>query len=178
MIQPQRMNLNFGGGVASPYTNTTRALNLDFGNPGSAMSFMGNMNGGASPSFGGLDQTGLVGVNAPGMTPVQMGGMEQSLANFEGANAGGEGMDFLGAGGWGNLALGGLQAGMGAFMGLKQLDLAKDQLRFQKEAFNKNYGAQRQTTNTNLEDRQRRRHYENPEFYQDTSTYMQKNGVK
>lgn len=91
---------------------------------------------------------------------------------------GGEGMNFLGADGWGNLALGGLEAGFGAYTGLKQLDIAKDQLDFQKSAFNKNYNAQKQTTNTNLRDRQKRRYAENPDHYESAEKYMKKNGVQ
>jgi hypothetical protein len=84
----------------------------------------------------------------------------------------------LGKDGWGNLALGGIQAGIQGYTGLKQLGVAKDQLDFQKKAFNKNYSAQRQRTNTQLRDRQRRRYSENPGYYQSPDEYMAQNGVK
>jgi len=63
-------------------------------------------------------------------------------------------------------------------MGKKQLDMAKDQLDFQKKAFEKNYAAQRQRTNTQLRDRQKRRAYERPDYYQSVGAYMKENGVK
>lgn len=59
--------------------------------------------------------------------------------------------------GWGGLALDSAQALGGAWMGMKQYGMAKDQLKFQKDAFNKNYAAQKQTLNSQLEDRQRAR---------------------
>jgi len=95
-----------------------------------------------------------------------------------GGGNGGGGMDFLGADGWGNLALGGIQTGLGAYMGFKQLGAAKDQLNFQKESFNKNYEASKQTTNTQLADRQKRRYAENPDHYKSESEYMKTNGIK
>jgi len=92
---------------------------------------------------------------------------------------GGFGFDnMLGKDGWGNLALGGAQAGMGAYFGFKQLGAAKDQLNFQKESFRKNYDASKQTTNTQLEDRQKRRYAENPNHYASPAEYMKKNGIK
>jgi len=84
----------------------------------------------------------------------------------------------FGKDGWGNLALGGANTLLQGYMGLKQLDMAKDQLDFQKQAFEKNYNAQRQRTNTQLRDRQKRRYYENPDYYASVDEYMAKNGVK
>ena len=43
-----------------------------------------------------------------------------------------------------------LKAGFGAFLGSKQLGIAEDQLDFTKSAFNKNYAAQKNTTNSQL----------------------------
>jgi hypothetical protein len=86
--------------------------------------------------------------------------------------------NMLGKDGWGNLALSGVSAGLQGFMGMKQLALAKDQLDFQKQAFNKNYGAQKQTTNTQLRDRQRRRYAEQPDYYVSPDEYMKQNRIK
>ena len=86
--------------------------------------------------------------------------------------------NMLGEDGWGNLALRGVSAGLQGFMGMKQLGLAKDQLDFQKQSFNKNYGAQKQTTNTQLRDRQRRRYAEQPDSYVSPDEYMKQNGIK
>ena len=97
------------------------------------------------------------------------------------AGGGGEaGMfdNFLGEDGWGNMALGGANAAIQGYMGFKQLGLAKDQLDFQKKAFEKNYNAQKQSTNTQLRDRQKRRYTENPGHYVSPDEYMSQNGVK
>ena len=59
--------------------------------------------------------------------------------------------------GWGGMALGALGSLGGAFMGLQNYNLAKDTLQNSKDQFNKNYAAQRQVLNTQLEDRQRAR---------------------
>jgi hypothetical protein len=97
-----------------------------------------------------------------------------------GANESGGGFmdNMLGKDGWGNLALSGVSAGLQGFMGMKQLALAKDQLDFQKQSFNKNYGAQKQTTNTQLRDRQRRRYAEQPDSYVSPDEYMKQNRIK
>lgn len=80
--------------------------------------------------------------------------------------------------GWGGMALGVAQGLGSAYMGLKQYGMAKDQLAFQKSAFNKNYAAQRQATNTGLEDRQRARVASNAGAYDSVGNYMNKNGIK
>lgn len=86
-----------------------------------------------------------------------------------------KGMKF---GGWGGLALGAAQGVMNGWLGMQQLDLAKDALSFNKEQFNKNYAAQRQTTNTALEDRQRARVASNAGAYESVGSYMNNNGIK
>lgn len=105
------------------------------------------------------------------------------------------GASFGGWGDWSKLLLGGkdpsgmqtnslLGAGMGilqglgnAYMGMKQYGLMKDQLQFSKDAFNKNFAAQAQTTNTALEDRQRARVASNPGAYQSVGDYMGQNRI-
>lgn len=84
-------------------------------------------------------------------------------------------MDSLGSawdsmGGWGGISSG-LDAisGLGGlYLGFKGLDVAKDNLNFQRDAFNKQYGNQVQLTNQALEDVQRKRanassHYATPD---------------
>lgn len=69
----------------------------------------------------------------------------------------------------------GIQAGsalLNGFMGMKQYGLAKDQLKFQKTSFNKNYQNQVGETNRRLEDRQAARVASNPGAYQSVSDYM------
>lgn len=51
----------------------------------------------------------------------------------------------------------GLGALTNAYLGFKQLSMAKDNLRFQKDAFAKNFANSQQTYNTSLEDRIRGR---------------------
>lgn len=57
------------------------------------------------------------------------------------------GQDFIDAG---QLGLNVINSGVGNWLGMQQLDLAKDQYNFQRDAFNKNYAAQAATTNNSL----------------------------
>ena len=79
--------------------------------------------------------------------------------------------------GFGGMTLGALSGLGNLFMGMQNYGLAKDQLKFQKDAYNKNYAAQKQTTNASLEDRQRARVASNPNAYASVSDYMTKNGI-
>lgn len=71
---------------------------------------------------------------------------------------------------------------MGAWNGYQQNKLAKQQLAFQKDAFNKQYSAQRNLTNSQLEDRQRNRVYQNEQTGRtgtmSVAEYMDKYGIK
>lgn len=79
--------------------------------------------------------------------------------------------------GWGGLALGAAQTAVSGYMGWKQLQLAKSQLKESKRQFNLNFGAQQKLTNSRLEDRQRARVAYDPGGYESVSSYMQKNGI-
>ena len=68
--------------------------------------------------------------------------------------------------GVGGLALGGLQGLGNLYMGMQQYGLARDQLQFSKDAFNKNYGAQKITTNNQIRSRNFARNAANPGMYQ------------
>lgn len=81
------------------------------------------------------------------------------------------GMEGIGAGLQGLGALGSM------FTGFKNYGLAKDQLKFQKQAFNKNFENQKKLTNARLEDRQRQRHAANPYMNARPEDYMAKHGV-
>jgi len=73
----------------------------------------------------------------------------------------------------------GIQAGgalLQGYLGFKQLGLARDSLNFQRDAFNKNYQNQVQTTNRQLEDRQRLRAAANPGA-QSVEEYLANNRV-
>lgn len=92
---------------------------------------------------------------------------------------------------WGEFLLGGkdrpgalslgLQTlgGLGSFYtGMKQYGQAKKALKQQNEHFEKNYAAQRNLVNSQLEDRQRARVASNPGAYESVGTYMDKNRIR
>ena len=84
----------------------------------------------------------------------------------------------LGPNGWGNLALNAAGGLASTFLGMKQYGLAKQSLAENKRQFQLNYDAQKQTTNTRLEDRQRARVASNAGAYQSVGDYMTVNGIK
>ena len=72
----------------------------------------------------------------------------------------------------------GALSGLGnLFMGMQNYGLAKDQLKFQEDAYNENYAAQVKTANALLEDRQRARVASNPTAFESVSDYMAKNRI-
>lgn len=79
--------------------------------------------------------------------------------------------------GWGGLALGLGQAGVNAFMGMKQYGAATEALDENKRQFQMNFDNQRKLVNSQLEDRQRARVASNAGAYQSVGDYMKKNGV-
>ena len=83
--------------------------------------------------------------------------------------------------GWGGLALGAGQALFGAWDGMRNYNLQRDQLAFSKDAFAKNWDAQRKTTNSQLADRQAARlasrEGAGSSPYQSVGDYMKQNGI-
>lgn len=78
---------------------------------------------------------------------------------------------------WGTLA----QTGLGLFNTLQGYNANKradEQFQSQKSAYNKNYNAQRQSTNTALEDRQAARVASNAGAYESVGSYMDRNKVR
>lgn len=75
-------------------------------------------------------------------------------------------------------ALAGAQALGSLYLGMKQYGLAKDTLAANKAQFERNFDAQRRTTNAALEDRQRARVASNPGAYQSVGDYMNQNEVR
>lgn len=65
-----------------------------------------------------------------------------------------------------------------SWLGMKQYGLAKKNFRENKRQFNLNYDAQKNLTNSRLEDRQRARIASNPNGYMSVGEYMNKYGVK
>lgn len=114
----------------------------------------------------GLGGTGI-GQGGPGF----MSGINQSLRDS--GFIGSEGQQ-----GWGGLALGAAQGLGNAFMGMKQYGLAKDTLQNTRDQFNMNYGAQRDLTNSQLEDRQRARVTATAGGAESVEDYMKRNRIK
>ena len=86
--------------------------------------------------------------------------------------------NMLGPNGWGGLALGVGQGLFSGYLGLQQLGMAKKAFGENQRQFNLNYDAQRRTTNSALEDRQRARLASNAGAYESVGSYMDRNGVK
>jgi hypothetical protein len=146
------------GSLTKPDFNTPDFLNFDVAPgmaPSNALSPLTNVPAGVSPGmFSGLgdwmNNSGVLGKTLADGTKMQ---------------------------GWGAPALGLASGLMNGWMGMQQLRLAKDTLASNKEQFNKNYEAQRKTTNASLEDRQRSRVASNSTAYQSVGDYMKKNGI-
>ncbi|WJZ49004.1 hypothetical protein [Pseudomonas phage PA15] len=81
-------------------------------------------------------------------------------------------------GGWVMPALGIGQAVFGAIGANRQQRAARDQLAESRRQFDMNYGAHRQSINTNLEDRQRARVASNPSAYESVDSYMNRNRIR
>ena len=82
---------------------------------------------------------------------------------------------------YGSTIMGGLQAAgglWGAYNGMQQTKLAKQQMANSLDQWNKNYANQVASYNTRLEDRQRARVSANPDAYESVDSYMQKNRLK
>ena len=82
---------------------------------------------------------------------------------------------------YGSTIMGGLQAGAGlwgAFNGMQQTKLAKQQMTNSLNQWNKNYDNQVASYNTRLEDRQNARVAAQGANQQDTASYMAKNRLK
>ena len=120
-------------------------------------------------------QEGIFGPNATkNFDPKLSGNNDFNFGDmFKGS---GEGiMGFLGSDGFGNAAKIG-QALTAGYLGKKQLDLGKDQLAFQKQAYNDNYSNQMAMTNNRLDDQSNSRKSWNSN-YQDTAKRIQERGV-
>ena len=80
--------------------------------------------------------------------------------------------------GWGGTALGAAQGLFEGYNGMQQMELAKDQFDESTRQYEQNYAAQRQSTNAQLEDRQRARVASNPGAYESVSAYLDKNRIR
>lgn len=124
-----------------------------------------NMTPGILPS-GGLDTGGLNLANTTNPTGGGMGGNWSWFGDNQQAGV-------IPA------AITGANALAQGWLGFQQLGLAKDNLAFQKDAFNKNYGNQRQLTNQQLVERQQYKANVNPgQFAQPTDEWKGQNLLK
>lgn len=167
-------NLRFGNSY-----NPTPPMNYNFANQLQAPT--GQQYGAA---FNNFNSGGVVPTNQfSGMADWNLGAQNQ-MSNTIGSDlqsqfaGGGSGGMTLGEGlGVANTVLGGVQALGNAWLGFQQLKLGKENLAFQKDAFNKNYANQVRTTNTALLDRQKARYAANPDAYQKPDDYLSQNKV-
>jgi len=127
---------------------------------------MNAINTGSNQNIGmqGMDFGNIMG---GGQQPQMNNGIFSQASMFGGKNSTG----------WMNPMLGAAQSGVQLWQGMQQLDMAREQMAFQKEAFAKNWANQVQTANTRMADRQNARTSANPYAYESTSSYMAKNKV-
>jgi len=76
-----------------------------------------------------------------------------------------------------DMGLGAAQGLLGAYLGFQNLGIAKDTLNQNKRAFDLNFNAQRNLTNSRLADRQAARVAANPTAYASVADYMKTNGI-
>ena len=159
---------NSGGGYQTPQLS---AMSLgNFGNAG--------VYGGGDSASGAQNIASLF--NAGSSNEGSGGGMFESLSNLFSKNSLFGGTDEKGVTtkGWAPLALGAGQAILGGIQGMQAQKLAQKQFKEGVRQFDLNYGAQRQSMNTQLEDRQRARVASNPGAYESVSSYLDKNRIK
>ena len=127
--------------------------------------------------FGSNQNAGVSGVP---LTPGQTGlgitaGAPANQFNTPGFDALSNNPSMLQYGQFGLSALGGLGQGI---LGFQNMSLAKKQLNQAQDNWNKQWDANKQTTNAALEDRQRARTASNPNAYESVDSYMKKYGIK
>jgi hypothetical protein len=148
---------------------------MGYGNPAMNNQYTGQQDWTSTltPTLAGVDVAGTSGaVNATGGWGAGIGDWFKD-SGFFGSTA----ADGAKTQGWGGTALGVGQGIANLYMGMKQYGLAKDQLAFSKDQFNKNYAAQQKTINAQMQDRQAARVASNPGAYQSVGDYMKQNGI-
>lgn len=143
------------------------------------------------PSYMGMDGYGVMPPTdySLGTSQVPGFGLQSNNFNIAPTNLVGGGAAPGGGGGWNWLStrdqqgvLGPALQGIGAlgslYLGMKQYGLAKETLANNKAQFERNFEAQKTTTNASLEDRQRARVASNAGAYQSVGDYMNQNGVR
>jgi hypothetical protein len=126
------------------------------------------------PSGYGLSATGNSFV--PGLgTGIPNFSLPETISN---PTTGGSWLDSIGGLDGAKLGLGAITSLANAFMSMQQYGLAKKTLAENQRQFNLNYGAQRDTINTALRDRQAARVASNPGAYESVDDYMRRNAIK
>jgi len=100
-----------------------------------------------------------------------------SALSWNGAFGGTDPISKLHNSGWVSPLLRLGKGGLDAWLGIQKLGLAKDDLKFQKDAFSKQFDTQKTLTNTEMEDRQRARVSFSPAA-ESVDSYMARNRVK
>lgn len=159
-----------GNGFNLP-TTTDNPVDYGFGTGSDGLGFKAPGAASAMANWGKSSNVGTTGID-----PTSIGGAVSEWMKKNGLidTIDKDGNKIQGWGGLATSALGGLGS---AFMAMKQYGLAQDTLNFQKDAFAKNYAAQKTSINSQLEDRQKQRVAENPNA-ESVASYMNKYGVK
>lgn len=165
--------LTLGGGYQGyPDTSTlAKPMQLNFGLPASEM---------PTPFKVGIGEDNPIaaGISAEAAgAPNAMSGFTKLLQDY-GVLGSTDTKTGIKTDGWGSMALNAGSGLFNAYMGMKQYGLFKDQLNFQKNSFERNFAAQRDSVNTQLEDRQKARVAANPGAYQSVGDYMAANRMK
>ena len=140
-------------------------------NPNNLVSFSGNY---TKPNAAGMqawspafENPNLLMADMPQSNPTAVPGFGDKLRDFNSQ--------------YGSTITGGLQAAAGlwgAFNGMQQTKLAKQQMANSLNQWNKSYDNQVASYNTRLEDRQNARRIAQGDYHQDTASYMAKNRLK
>lgn len=126
-----------------------------------SISFNGNYTGlGNNPSFSSVGES--LGMTMP--TPMDTSG---GMSNWMSNNG-----DLLKAG------MGLVTGGLGAWNGMQQNSLMRDNMRQQQSQFREQMDISKSNLNSKYEDRQRARVASNPQAYESVDSYMKKYGVK
>ena len=170
----RNQNMNFFGAPMNSPSNTRGMGGIPASGNDNFMDFMRSLE-----SFGGPNSS--VVQNTGGAAPTTDNFMSGVMPGGGGGDGSGMREFLFGDGdGAGGAAMPMISLGKGIFdgyLGMKQVGLAKDQLRENKSQFEKNFDNQVQTTNTQLRDRQRRRHHERSDVHASPDEYMKENRV-
>jgi len=186
---PSILPMSLGESVIPAYGNPAAGAGRGFMNPATVIpdapmvAATANMMPSVNPEIGGdVGMFGFGGLTQQqAMLAEQEFGLPGTALSSGGATSGSWWDKMIGSKdnpGWGGFALGAANSAASMLFGMKQYGLAKQTLAENKRQFQMNYDAQKQTTNTALEDRQRARVASNAGAYESVGSYMDKNGVK